>query len=75
MLSALTDIYFKSYWRGYRQGSGADPHSVMVDGMVFNHLFYRDAQILSTFPLTNTKRIEVVYGPASAICRLTPRWA
>lgn len=61
------DIYMKSYWRGYRQGSGADPYLVMVDGMVFNHLFYRDAQILATFPITNIERVEVVYGPASAI--------
>ncbi len=61
------DVYVKSYWRGYRPGTGADPYLIMLDGIVFNHLFYRDAQIMATFPLTSIERVEVVYGPASAV--------
>jgi iron complex outermembrane receptor protein len=61
------DIYFKSYWRGARSGGGADPYLVMVDGMVFNHLFFRDGQILAAVPMSNIERVEVAYGPASAV--------
>lgn len=61
------DVYVKSYWRGYRPGSGADPYLVMLDGIPLNHLFFGDAQILATFPMTQIERIEIVYGPASAI--------
>ena len=61
------DVYVKSYWRGYRAGTGADPYLVMVDGMALNHLFYGDVQILSTFPLSSIDHVEIVYGPASAV--------
>jgi outer membrane receptor protein involved in Fe transport len=61
------DIYVKSYWRGSRPGTGADPYLIMLDGVVFNHLFFRDTQIMATFPLTSIERVEVVYGPASAV--------
>lgn len=61
------DVYVKSYWRGYRPGTGADPFLVLLDGIPFNHLFFGDAQILATFPLSQIERIEVVYGPASAV--------
>jgi len=61
------DVYVKSYWRGYRPGTGADPYLVMLDGIPLNHLFFGDTQILATFPISQIKRIEVVYGPASAV--------
>lgn len=60
------DTYFKSYWRGYRNTIG-DPFLVLLDGIVLNHLYYNTADVLTTLPLTNIERVEVVYGPASSI--------
>jgi outer membrane cobalamin receptor len=60
------DTYFKNYWRGYRNTVG-DPFLVMIDGVVFNHLYFNTADVLATFPLTNIDRVEVVYGPASSV--------
>ena len=39
----------------------------MIDGVVFNHLYFNTADVLVTFPLTNVERVEVVYGPASSV--------
>jgi iron complex outermembrane receptor protein len=61
------DIYVKSYWRGHRSSAGEDPYLVMVDGIVFNSLFFGDTQIFASFPLSNIDHIEIVYGPASAL--------
>ena len=59
--------YVKNYWRGYRTGIG-DPYLVMVDGVVFNHLWFDTADTpLVTYPLSAIERVEVVYGPASAL--------
>ncbi|HVJ90380.1 MAG TPA: TonB-dependent receptor, partial [Labilithrix sp.] len=61
------DQYVRSYWRGYRPGAGSDPFLIMLDGVVFNSLFFKDTQILATFPISNIERVEVVYGPSSAL--------
>ncbi|HTL99306.1 MAG TPA: TonB-dependent receptor [Holophagaceae bacterium] len=59
--------YVKDYWRGYRTDIG-DPFLVMVDGVVFNHLWFDTADTpLVTYPLSAIERVEVVYGPASAL--------
>lgn len=59
--------YVKNYWRGYRTDIG-DPYLVMVDGVVFNHLWFDTADTpLVTYPLSAIERVEVVYGPASAL--------
>ena len=58
--------YLKNYWRGYRNTIG-DPYLLMVDGIVFNHLYFNTADVLVTFPMSNIERVEVVYGPASSI--------
>ena len=59
--------YVKDYWRGYRTDIG-DPFLVMVDGVVFNHLWFDTADTpLVTYPLSSIERVEVVYGPASAL--------
>ncbi len=59
--------YFKSYWRGYRNDIG-EPFLVMVDGMAFNHLWFNTADTpMVTYPLSAIERVEVVYGPASAV--------
>jgi len=58
--------YFKNYWRGYRNTVG-DPFLVMIDGVIFNHLYFNTADVLATFPLSDVERVEVVYGPASSV--------
>lgn len=58
--------YFKNYWRGYRNTIG-DPFLVMIDGVIFNHLYFNTADVLATFPLSDVDRVEVVYGPASSV--------
>ncbi len=59
--------YFKNYWRGYRNDIG-DPFLVMVDGEAFNHLWFGTADTpLVSYPVSAVERVEVVYGPASAV--------
>ncbi|MBK8724659.1 MAG: TonB-dependent receptor [Holophagaceae bacterium] len=59
--------YFKNYWRGYRNDIG-DPFLVMVDGVAFNHLWFNTADTpLVSYPIAAVERVEVVYGPASAV--------
>ncbi len=59
--------YFKNYWRGYRNDIG-EPFLVMVDGVVYNHLWFNTADTpLVTYPMSAIERVEVVYGPASAV--------
>jgi len=60
------DTYFRPYWRGYRSTIGA-PYLLLVDGLVFNHLWLNEAEIMAAFPLSNIKHVEISYGPASAI--------
>lgn len=61
------DTYLKNYWRGYRNAIG-EPFLVMVDGLVYNHLYFNTADIpLVTVPVSNIERVEVVYGPASSV--------
>jgi outer membrane receptor for ferrienterochelin and colicins len=60
------DSYFKNYWRGYRKNVG-DPFLLLVDGVDFTHLWYGEAQIMAALPLSNVERVEVVYGPTSAL--------
>jgi outer membrane receptor for ferrienterochelin and colicins len=60
------DTYVKNYWRGYRNTIG-DPFLIMIDGVVFNHLYFNTTDVMVTFPLSNIDRVEVVYGPASSV--------
>ncbi|HXG57920.1 MAG TPA: TonB-dependent receptor [Thermoanaerobaculia bacterium] len=58
--------YLKNYWRGYRNTIG-DPFLIMVDGVVFNHLYFNTADVMVALPLSNVERVEIVYGPASSV--------
>lgn len=60
------DTYFRPYWRGYRSTIGS-PYLLLVDGLVYNHLWLNEAEIMAAFPLSNVARVEISYGPASAI--------
>lgn len=61
------DNYVRSYWRGER-GTVGEPFLLLLDGRVLNHLYFNTADgPLASLPLSNVERIEVVYGPASAL--------
>src|SRR4051794_19377430 len=62
---AYGSSYVRMSWRGCRDNV---PFLVMVDGVVFNHLYFGSTETpLATVPLSNIKQVEVVYGPASAV--------
>ena len=58
--------YMTAYQRGYRT-SYTQRTLLMIDGKVDNHLWSHNANISRQYPLTNVKRISVLYGPASAV--------
>lgn len=58
--------YLKNYWRGFRNTIG-DAYLIMVDGVILNHLYFNTADVMVTLPLSNVERVEIVYGPASAV--------
>lgn len=60
------DVWFRNYMRGYRNSIGS-AFLILIDGVPFNHLWYENTQIMATFPLSNVERVEVLYGPASAV--------
>lgn len=60
------DAYVRSYWRGYRHVLGS-PFLFMVDGRIYNHLWLNETQIMAAVPLSSIERVEVVYGPGSAV--------
>lgn len=67
VIRPYADTHLKNYWRGYRNTIG-EPFLVMIDGVVFNHLYFNTADTpLVATPLSNIERIEVVYGPASSV--------
>ncbi|SVC61036.1 uncharacterized protein METZ01_LOCUS313890, partial [marine metagenome] len=59
------DLYYKAYWRGYRKD--ASPFLFMIDGRIMNHLWFNRTDMLAAVSLSNIERVEVVYGPASAV--------
>jgi outer membrane receptor protein involved in Fe transport len=61
------DNFVRPYWRGARSTIG-EPFLLMLDGLVLNHLYFNTADgALAALPLSNVERLEVVYGPASAL--------
>ena len=58
--------YLDAHQRGYRTPITART-LLMIDGKVDNNLWSNIAHISRQYPLTNMKRIEVLYGPASAV--------
>ena len=59
-------LYLTAYQRGYRTPQ-TQRTLLMIDGRVDNHLWSHAAQISRQYPLTNVERVEVLYGPASAV--------
>ena len=61
------DNFVRTYWRGER-GTIGEPFLILLDGMVLNHLYFNTADgPLAALPLSNVERVEIVYGPASAL--------
>lgn len=56
-----------AYARGNRTGSYNERTMLMIDGIESNILYAQNMNISSDFPLTAIDRIEIIYGPASAI--------
>lgn len=60
------DSYQKLYWRGYRTNIGS-PYLVMIDGVIFNNLYFNEVISLASFPLSYIDKVEIVYGPAASV--------
>ena len=58
--------YTSIYQRGYRTPF-TQRILFMIDGVIDNHLYMQSADFSRQYPLTNVKRIEILYGPASAV--------
>ena len=58
--------YMQAYQRGYRTPF-TQRTLIMVDGKVDNHLWSHMANISRQYPVQNIEKIEVLYGPASAV--------
>jgi iron complex outermembrane receptor protein len=58
--------YMMAYQRGYRTPQTTRT-LFMINGVVDNLLWSHEAAISRQYPLSNIKRIEVLYGPASAV--------
>ncbi|MCK5148580.1 TonB-dependent receptor [bacterium] len=59
-------IYSQIYQRGYRSNN-TDRTLLLVDGIEENDLWKGAAWISRQYPISNIKRVEIVYGPASTI--------
>lgn len=65
--SAKGISYSNIYQRGYRSNTATDRTLILVDGVEDNELFTSIAYISRQYALSNIKKVEVVYGPASTI--------
>ncbi len=61
------DLTQLAYARGNRTGSYNERTMLMIDGIEANILYAQNMNISSDFPLTAIERIEIIYGPASAV--------
>jgi outer membrane receptor for ferrienterochelin and colicins len=59
-------LYANVYQRGLRTNN-TDKTLLLVDGVEENDLWTNFVDISQQYPLTNIKRIEVIYGPASTM--------
>lgn len=59
-------LYANVYQRGFRTNN-TDKILLLFDGVEENDLWSNFAHISQQYPVTNIKRIEVIYGPASTM--------
>ncbi len=60
-------VYSVLYQRGYRTSANTDRTMILIDGVEDNDMWSNAAYLGKQFPISNIKRIEVIYGPASTI--------
>ncbi|MCW3122011.1 MAG: hypothetical protein JWQ38_1503 [Flavipsychrobacter sp.] len=60
-------VYSVLYQRGYRTGASTDRTLILVDGVEDNDMWSNSVYLSKQFPISNIKRIEVIYGPSSTI--------
>jgi outer membrane receptor for ferrienterochelin and colicin len=60
------NTYSNIYQRGYRSNN-TDRTLFLIDGVEENDLWSNVAYISRQYPISNIKRVEVVYGPASTM--------
>ncbi|RYE21938.1 MAG: TonB-dependent receptor, partial [Sphingobacteriales bacterium] len=63
--SGLT--YAVMFQRGYRGAANTDRTMLLVDGVEDNEMWSNSAFLTRQYALSNIKRVEVIYGPASTI--------
>ncbi len=59
--------YATVYQRGYRTSALTERMLFMIDGVDDNELWTNAVFLSRQFPVSNIKRIEIIYGPASTI--------
>lgn len=59
--------YSDMYQRGYRTAANTDRTLLLVDGVEDNEMWSNSAFISRQYALSNIKRVEIIYGPASTI--------
>jgi len=59
-------LYANAYQRGFRTDN-SEKILLLFDGVEENDLWSNFADISQQYPLTNIKRVEVIYGPASTM--------
>jgi outer membrane receptor for ferrienterochelin and colicin len=59
-------LYANIYQRGLRSNN-SEKTLILVDGVEDNNLWTNYADISQQYPLSNIKRVEIIYGPASTM--------
>jgi outer membrane receptor protein involved in Fe transport len=59
--------YSNIYQRGYRSGANTDRTMFLIDGVEDNELWSNTVFLSRQYSVTNVKRVEIVYGPASTM--------
>lgn len=59
--------YSDMYQRGYRTAANTDRTLLLIDGVEDNEMWSNSAFISRQYALSNIKRVEIIYGPASTI--------
>ena len=60
-------VYSLPYQRGYRASAGLDRTIFMVDGVEETELWTNSAYLGKQYSISNIKRVEIIYGPASTL--------
>ncbi|MCO7223149.1 TonB-dependent siderophore receptor [Pleionea sp. CnH1-48] len=60
------DTYYKNYMRGFRNTIGS-PFLLLIDGVQQNSLYFNITSTVTSYPLSNVERVEVIYGPTSSV--------